>query len=301
MKPLNPARVSVVIPVLNAAPWLPALRRALAAQRPAPPTEILLVDSGSADGTASLAAGWPGTRVVPLARFSHGRARNVGAREASGEVVVFLTQDALPADERWLGALLEPLADPGIAAVCSRQVPRPEAPPTERFFLAYHFPPGAPVVRRADPARRRGDWMLADVFFSNVSAAIRRDVLLRHPFDETIIMSEDQQLARDLLAAGLAVAYQPQSVVIHSHRYSLGTAFRRYFDSVYSLRQIFPAHDLRASAALGRRYVRQEARYIACRHPALLPYYALYTLSKTAGALAGQSRGISPTSAGSSA
>jgi len=129
--------------------------------------------------------------------------------------------------------------------------------------------------------------MLADVFFSNVSAAIRRDVLLRHPFDETIIMSEDQQLARDLLAAGLAVAYQPQSVVIHSHRYSLGTAFRRYFDSVYSLRQIFPAHDLRASAALGRRYVRQEARYIACRHPALLPYYALYTLSKTAGALAG--------------
>lgn len=277
-------RVSAVIPVLNAAARLPALLAALDAQRPAPPDEIVLVDSQSADGTGALGRAHPRVRVLPLARFSHGRARNLGVRAAVGEIVVLLTQDALPADAHWLAALLEPLADPTVAAVCSRQVPRPDAPPTERFFLEYHFPPGPPV-RRARPAS--GPVSFEDAFFSNVSAAVRRAALLEHPFDESLIMSEDQQVARDLLNAGLALVYQPASVVIHSHRYSLGTVFRRYFDSLYSLTQIYPAQILGRSAAMGRRYLRREAAYIARRHPFFLPYYALYNLAKAAGAVAG--------------
>jgi rhamnosyltransferase len=166
--------------------------------------------------------------------------------------------------------------------VYSRQVPRADAPPTEKFFLAYHFPPGLPL-RRVRPAGR--SLTLADVFFSNVSAAVRRKVLLRYPFDETLIMSEDQQFARDLIAAGYAVVYQPASVVVHSHRYSLGTAFRRYFDSVYSLTLIFPAHDLKVSAAMGRRYLRREIGYMLAHHPLHFPYYCLYTLAKMAGVL----------------
>ncbi len=277
-------RVSVVIPVLNAAAVLPALLAALDAQRPAPPDEILCVDSLSTDATRTLARAHPRARVVPLAHFSHGRARNLGLREAAGDTVVFLTQDALPANPDWLAALLAPLADPTVAAAYARQVPRPDAPPTERFFLGYHFPPGAPV-RRTRPASGRVGF--PDCFFSNVSAAVRRGVALRFPFDETLIMSEDQQFARDLLLAGWAIVYQPASVVVHSHRYSLGTAFRRYFDSVYSLTLLFPDQDLRRSAAMGRRYLRQESAYILRRHPAFLPYYCLYTLAKTAGALAG--------------
>jgi len=193
-----------------------------------------------------------------------------------------MTQDALPADRHWLAALLEPLADPQVAAVYSRQVPQPNAPPTEKFFLAYHFPPGPPVQRKRRPGRAL---TLGDVFFSNVSAAVRRELLLRYPFDETLIMSEDQQFARDLIAEGYTIVYQPSSVVVHSHRYSLGTAFRRYFDSVYSLSVIFPAHDLKVSFGLGRRYLRQETVYMMRHHPLYLPYYCLYTLCKMAGVL----------------
>lgn len=283
-------KISVVIPVLNAAGQLPALLQALAAQHPAPPDEIVLVDSLSTDDTRRIALAHANVRVIPLARFSHGRARNIGAREATGTIIVLMTQDALPADGHWLAKLLAPLA-PGaavaentsqVAAVYSRQVPRSDAPPTEKFFLDYHFPSNPPV-RRVRPAGRA--LTLADVFFSNVSAAVRREVLLRHPFDETLIMSEDQQFARDLITAGYAIVYQPSSVVIHSHRYSLGTAFRRYFDSVYSLSVIFPAHDLKVSAAMGRRYLRQEIGYILRRHPLYFPYYCLYTLAKMAGVL----------------
>ena len=278
----NSGRVSVVIPVLNAAGTLPALLKTLAEQHPSPPDEIVLVDSLSTDDTRRIALAHTHVRVVPLEQFSHGRARNLGAREATGEIIVLMTQDALPADRHWLAELLEPLADPQVAAVCSRQVPRPDAPPTEKFFLAYHFPPGPPL-RRVRPAGR--SLTLADVFFSNVSAAVRRDILLRYPFDVTLIMSEDQQFARDLITAGYAIVYQPSSVVVHSHRYSLGTAFRRYFDSVYSLTLIFPAHDLKVSAAMGRRYLRQEIGYMLRHHPLYVPYYCLYTLCKMAGVL----------------
>ncbi len=289
--PAAPA-VSVVIPIINAAPYLPALLDRLAAQQPAPPAEIILVDSGSTDDSRAIASARANVRIVPIENFSHGRARNLGIQTAGGDIVVLLTQDALPQDNQWLAALLAPLADPAVAAVFSRQVPRPDAPPTENFFLNYHFPPGAPRRWQADaqtaPAFGR------TVFFSNVSAAIRRSCLPAHPFDETLIMSEDQQLARDLLAAGHAIVYQPASVVVHSHRYSLNLAFRRYFDSVYSLTQIFPEHDMQASASLGLRYLRQETWFIIRRHPWYLPYYILYTMAKTAGTIAGHYAGRMP-------
>ena len=286
-------KISVVIPVLNAAGTLPALLEALKEQYPSPPDEIVLVDSLSTDDTRRIALTHTNVRVVPIARFSHGRARNLGAQEATGEIIVLMTQDALPADRHWLAELLTPLeaGKPQVAAVYSRQVPQPNAPPTEQFFLQYHFPPGPPV-RRERPAGRT--LTLGDVFFSNVSAAVRREVLLRYPFDETLIMSEDQQFARDLILAGYTIVYQPASVVVHSHRYSLSMAFRRYFDSVYSLTLIFPAHDLKVSAAMGRRYLRQEMAYMLRHHPLYFPYYCLYTLAKMAGVLCSHFAGRMP-------
>ena len=279
-----PPTASVMIPVFNAARFLPGIFRALAAQRPRPPAEIILVDSMSADGTAALADGQPGVRRIPIANFSHGRARNLGAREARGDVLVMLSQDALPCGENWLAELLAPFADERVAAAYSRQIPRPDANPMERYFLETHFPAGEPVRR----AKQGNETLtLEKVFFSNVSSAVRRELLLKHPFDETLIMSEDQQLSRDLMEQGYAVVYAPASVVIHSHNYTLGVVFRRYFDSVYSLRVIFPKHGLDTSASMGLRYLAREAAHIATKHPLSLPYYALYTMAKSGGTLAG--------------
>lgn len=275
--------VSVVIPTLNAAAFLPRLVAALFSQEPTPPLEVILVDSMSTDATRSLAAADSRVRVVPIPDFSHGRARNRGASVARGEIVVLLTQDALPADGKWLDGLLAPFSDPQVVASYSRQLPNADANPMERFFLLKRFPPGAPV-RRA----RRGDAPLTldDVFFSNVSAAIRRETLLRHPFDEELIMSEDQQFARDVIAAGSVVVYQPGSVVYHSHNYSLTTCFRRYFDSVYSLRLLFPRHGFGTTASMGASYVMEEVRHMVRHHPLSLPRYFLYNVAKIGGSLA---------------
>ena len=281
---LSGSKVSVVIPVLNAGPYLKALLDALLAQQPEPPREIILVDSNSTDNTRELASAFPAVRVIPVPNFSHGRARNMGVREAKGEIVALMTQDALPRDSTWLASLLEPFADPKVGSAYSRQTPRPDAPLTEVYFLGYHFPDG-PGVRR----EKHGSEALSfqTVFFSNVSAAIRRDLLLRFPFDEKLIMSEDQQFSRDIMNAGFAVVYQPKSVVIHSHKYSLKSVFQRYFDSVYSLTVIFRDHGMNTSASIGLRYLRKESIWMLTRHPLRLPYYALYVMVKASATVAG--------------
>ena len=274
--------VSVVIPVKNAAAFLPDLIPALFNQDDVRLEEVILVDSMSTDETRSIAAAYERVRVVPIENFSHGRARNLGAREAKGEVVVLMTQDALPEGSRWLASLLHPFADDRVAASYSRQVPRPDANPMERYFLLTHFPPGEAVRREAGPDEPLS---LEKVFFSNVSGAIRRELLLEHPFDEELIMSEDQQLSRDLIRAGYAIVYVPSSVVIHSHNYTLKTCFKRYFDSVYSLTLIFPRHGTGTSVSMGARYVLGEMKYILSRYPLWFPYYLLYTSAKSLGTI----------------
>jgi len=284
MSDLDRATISVVIPVLNAGRYLPKLIPAILDQKPVAPSEIILVDSMSTDNTREIAAHFPAVRVVPIENFSHGRARNVGARAARGDLVILMTQDALPQDDTWLAKLIAPLADQKVAATYSRQVPYDDASPMERYFLLTHFPPG-PTVRREKT--EGGELNLGQVFFSNVAAAIRRDLLMKFPFDETLIMSEDQQVSRDLLNAGYSVAYAPDSVVTHSHNYSLGTVFRRYFDSVYSLTLIFKGHDMGTSASMGFRYLFREMGHMVRHHPLWLPYYAGYTVMKVTGTLAG--------------
>ena len=280
------ATVSVVIPTLNAMAYLPALLPALRSQKPSPPLEILIVDSRSTDGTREVVTQAGGeVRLLDVARFSHGGTRNLGIRNARGSIVVFLSQDAIPRDDTWLAQLVAPFQNPQVAASFSRQVPRPGANPMEQFFLATHFPEN-PVVyrRRADgqpPAFQR------DVFFSNVSSAARREVILRHPFDDTLIMSEDQQFARDILLAGHAVVYASSSVVLHSHNYTFLTAFQRYFDSAYSLTQIFKGHGISSSARMGTSYLRRECAMMLRHHPLLLPRYAAYVLAKTLGTILG--------------
>jgi rhamnosyltransferase len=283
MPPNRELSVSVVIPTLNAGKHLPSLLTAVFDQELVVPREVIIVDSMSTDDTRAVAGRDPRLRVVPIENFSHGRARNLGAREAACDIVVLMTQDAVPADRRWLANLVAPFEDGKVAAAYSRQVPKPGANPMESFFLATRFPV-SPRVTRTKSGNE--PLTLEKVFFSNVSSAIRRDILLKYPFDEDLIMSEDQQFSRDVLEAGYSVVYQPSSVVVHSHDYTLGTVFRRYFDSVYSLTLIFRSHGLGTSASMGLAYVVKELGFMMRRHPLHLPYWFAYNVAKSAGSLA---------------
>lgn len=280
-----PGTVSVVIPTLNAEKCLPDLLEAVGRQQPRPPGEVILIDSESRDRTRDIARSHPNTRVEIITNFTHGRARNQGVRLSKGDFVVLMSQDAVPRDERWLHSLLRPFSDPAVAATFSRQVPRSDANPMEQFFLATHFPDEDQVYMQ----RNGNDNLMfqRDVFFSNVSSAIRRSIARQHPFDETLIMSEDQQFARDVLTAGHSVAYVSNSRVLHSHNYTLHSVFKRYFDSVYSLSQVFPKHTLTHSFRLGKGYALRELMYVIQTKPCRLPYYFCYAASRACAVVLG--------------
>lgn len=253
------------------------------------PVEIVVVDSGSADGSpdAARAAGATVTTIPPQS-FSHGRSRNLGAREAQGETFVFLSQDAVPTDERWLQRLVAPLrVDDALAGVYGRQLPNDDAIPPETYFLTFLY--GAESRRQR--ARHDGELSMATTLFSNVNAAMPRRMWERFPFAENIIMSEDQEWSRRVLLAGYAVAYEPAAAVRHSHTYTLTEAFRRFFDSGVSAERAYMAGRRHSSRVLRHTAIRYALGEIAwlCRsgQARWIPYAALYESSKMLGLLAG--------------
>ena len=226
--------VSVIIPTLEAGGALRRLIEALREQTLAP-REIIVIDSASTDGTADLARAC-GVRVIGIDRedFDHGGTRNLAASHAVGEVLVFMTQDALPAHpemlERLVGALL---ADDRVACAYARQVPRDDAGVLERLTRGYLYPE-QPAVKWKSDLERLG---IRTFFCSNVCAAYRRDVFEQlGRFPAPALFNEDLFFAAKCIFAGYGVAYAADARVVHSHHYTLGQQFRRYFDNGVSMR-----------------------------------------------------------------
>lgn len=228
---------SVIILTKNGELYLRALLAALASQKLAGGFETIVIDSGSTDGTLGIVAEFPAVRLhaIPPEEFGHGKTRNLGARLAQGEILVYIPQDATPVGDDWLEKLLRRFADRAVAGVYARQLPRAEANAMEKFFLHETYP-ASPASRSLAPGELP---TLANCFFSTVSGAVRASVWERHPFREDIIMSEDQAWAADVLQSGHVIAYEPCACVLHSHHYGVADVFRRNFDSGYSIRQIF--------------------------------------------------------------
>jgi GT2 family glycosyltransferase len=294
--------VTVAIPVRDGGATLARTFDALARQTVA--HELLVCDSGSRDGSPSLARA-RGAKVIeiPSSRFSHGGTRNVLMRESSGARVAFLTQDAEPADERWLERLLggfELASD--VAIVYGPYRPRPGASWPVRVELERWFdslsPDGSSRVERLDRAERSApprELMGRRGFFTDANACLARGAWERVPFRE-VPYAEDRVLAIDMLRAGYAKAFLPAAAVLHSHDYSAMQELRRCFDEWRGLREVYgwrepasPAHvarQLRGAVGEARRVLLEEEAAPAWRRATLLAMSS-HNLVRLAGALLG--------------
>jgi rhamnosyltransferase len=212
------------------------------------PLEIIAIDSGSTDGTQEILR-QDGVKLetIPQSDFHHAATRNAACRVAAGRFVVFLTQDATPADSCWLECLLRPFYQyEKVAGVFSRQAPRPGSDLLEAADLHSYFR-SVRQVRTLPPSEEYFRAHIWDfIQFSNASAAYERTLLLANPFRETIPMGEDQEWAKRMLESGHAIVYEPESLVLHSHEHSLAQKRKRH-------REMGRAFSLFLSEILGRR------------------------------------------------
>jgi rhamnosyltransferase len=276
--------ISIVIPVKDGGADLSLCLEAIGRQRVDDEVEVVVVDSGSGDASAELARSHGAlVHEIPPLEFNHGATRNLGARLSGGETLVFLSQDAEPVGSDWLARLVAPLAvDDRVAGVYGRQLARPDAVPPERYFLDFLY--GA--RRRVQAAARESELSMDTTLFSNANSALRRSLWERHPFADDIIMSEDQDWSRRVLVEGWRIAYEPDAVVRHSHPYTIGAAFRRFFDSGVSAERAYlaAAESNRALREAALRYVRGELGWLARSGQARwIPYAAAYELAKLVG------------------
>lgn len=221
-------RLSVVIPVLNAARTLPRTLGALGALAPAP-DEIVFVDNGSTDDTRARLGAFAGSataaKVIVLDEPRRGAsvARNTGARAATGDVVVFTDADCCPHPD-WLAALVAPFADASVGGVAGRLSATTPHGLVETFSSLFTLQaPAGPV--------RHTRWTPWAGGFPTANLAVRRALLGRlGGFDESVaIYGEDYDLCARLYATGAAIVYAPAAVVEHQHRVALRPMLRQAF------------------------------------------------------------------------
>jgi rhamnosyltransferase len=278
--------VSVIIPTLEAERYVERITRQLAVQTMAP-DEVLVIDSGSRDGTVA-AFREAGVRVVEVTRetFHHGRVRNLGWSEARGEFLVFMTQDAVPADRRCLEKLISPLLRGRASASFARQMPAPDATPLESFARRANYPEESRTV----DASHVSTLGTRAYFFSNSFSAVRRDALEGlGGFPTHTIMNEDMLFAARLLRSGQKIAYVADALVEHSHRYSLAQTFKRYFDIGVVFEQARQELCDLPLGRDGRRYVGKLLTHLASEgHYHWIPAAIAESIAKLAGVSLGR-------------
>ncbi len=276
------AAVDVIIPTYRPGQELRKLLLRLRRQT-VRPRRTLLVNTEQALFDGRLIEGLEEVEVLHIRRqeFDHGGTRHMAAMRTDGEFLLFLTQDALPADDRLIESLLRPFADARVGAAYARQLPREDCSALERY--ARHFNYG--TKSRVKTAEDLPELGIKTFFCSNVCAMYRRSAYLElGGFERRTIFNEDMIFAGKLTAHGGAVAYCADARVVHSHNYSALQQFHRNFDLGVSQAQHPEVFGGVRSESEGVRMVLRTARWLLkTGRPRLLPQLVMQSAGKYLG------------------
>ncbi len=199
--------VSIIIPTFNGAARIGHCLDALLQQMPLRDVEILVVDDGSTDNLAEVVQRYPGVRLIRQANAGPAAARNRGATEARGEIILFTDDDCVPMPD-WLDAMLQPFADPEV--VGAKGIYR-----THQKSLAARFV----QIEYEDKYRLMAGFDSID-FIDTYSAAFRRERFLEMTGYDTsfpVACAEDVELSYRMSARGWKMKFAPKAIVYHTH------------------------------------------------------------------------------------
>ena len=169
-------------------------------------------------------------RILPE-EFDHGGTRNLGAEMSDTEILVYMTQDAMPVNEYLVEELVKAFDNEKIAAAYARQLPNSKCNVIERYTRAFNYPEQSRIKSLKD-LETLG---IKTYFCSDVCAAYRKSVYESlGGFEEKTIFNEDMIMAAKIIQSGGLVKYVAEAKVIHSHNYNCKQQFQRNFDLAVS-------------------------------------------------------------------
>jgi len=208
-------KVSVIIPVKDEEKNISACLDGIFSQSIDADLEVIIIDSGSTDKTLKIIKEYENVELIEISpdEFGHGKTRNLGAKRSSGEYIVFLNADAIPADNKWLSEMLRVFkGDENIGGVYSRHIPKEDCHLYMKRDLYKSMPNYDTVITKTGN--------LNFMLFSTVSCMIPRSVWEKYSFKDDIAIAEDQEWAKRVLNRGMKVVYKAGSTVYHSHNYT---------------------------------------------------------------------------------
>ncbi len=243
--------VSIVVRALNEAKYLPYLFEGLADQT-RQPEEIILVDSGSTDGTRkiAIAAGSVVEKIKPE-DFTFGRALNRGCESATGDILVFVSAHVYPHDKYWLERLVSPFENhSNVALVYGRQIGDERNHFSETELMRRWFPDVS-------------DHQQMHPFCNNANCAIRKSAWEQNPYDEELTGLEDMAWAKQALSDGRRLWYESEATIVHVHEESISQTVNRYRREAIAHRKIFGRQKMGTLEAMGLFFANTIRDYMA--------------------------------------
>lgn len=244
----NNLKATVFIPVYNGEnDHLEETLTALFNQKTDFEWDALVYDSESTDNSAEIIRKFEkkhkNLTFVPYekAKYSHGRTRQEAAEESKGEIMVYLSQDAVPANENWLSEMVAPFEiSDKIVAVLGKQKPRHYCFPAMKYDINSVFDEqgvaDAVTIWSRNSPDLKGKYT-KESFYSDVCSAAPRNFLVEKIGYRDVKYSEDYEYGKDVLDAGYLKAYNSKAIVEHSNDVLLREYKKRIFDESFNVRK----------------------------------------------------------------
>lgn len=192
--------------------------------------------------------------------FDHGATRNAGVSYSDADIVVLMTDDAVPYDNSLIGELASVFSDDRVGAAYARQLASDDASLSEKFSREFNYP-DEPSVKGYDDLKRLG---IKTFFCSNVCAAYRHNLFDKlGGFVDCAIFNEDMIFASKIIDNGYLICYCNKASVIHSHSYTNKEQLHRNFDIAVSQTMNPEVFDRVSSESEGLRYIFKAMGYFA--------------------------------------
>lgn len=220
--------VTVICPLYKSRQYIDSLHKSLLMQEDVDLKAVKYILTETGDGVDKIVEKLEKAelRVIPISEFSHSLTREKAAMESDSDIVVFITQDIVIKDKKWLSKLCKPIYEGKCEAAFSRQICDNES--IEKYTRINNYPAQSRVVTKADTEKLG----IVTFFFSDAASAVKRDIYVKlNGYDgKDLLTNEDMYLAYKLIMNGYRIMYNAESEVIHSHDYKFKELFKRYFD-----------------------------------------------------------------------